>query len=129
MLQAAQQREEVLAAKRVKRAAKKQVEFVQLLLQDPTQQLPGVPTAKGRPVLTPEEKAAKAGRQKQRRLEEVQRQAQEAAAKAHQAQKKAEALARLQASAANSRPVLQRPKLSRPLAQPPQPPAQPPPAR
>lgn len=123
MLQAAQQREEVLAAKRIKRAAKKQIEFAQLFLQDPTQQLPGTLTAHGRPMLTPEEKAAKAERQKQRRLEEEQRRAQEAAANAQQAQKKAEALARLQASAASSRPVLQRPRLSRP----PQPPVQPPP--
>lgn len=123
LLQAAQQREQVLAAKRVKRAAKRHLDAVQQLLQDPEQedQQP-VPGATGWPAQSPEDKAAKAQLREQRRVEQAQRLVQEAEEKAQQQQKRAEALARLQASTASSQPVLQRPGLVRPLARPPPPP-------
>lgn len=117
LLQAAQQREQVLTAKRVKRAAKKHLDTVQQLLQDPGQQDQQPAPA------SPEDKAAKAQLREQRRVEQAQRLVQEAEEKAQQQKKRAEALARLQAvSTASSQPVLQRPGLVRPLARPPPPP-------
>lgn len=124
-LQAAQQREQVLAAKRVKRAAKRQLEYVQQLLLNPGQQ-PQSDTTKQ----SQEDKALKAQQREQKRIEHEARLAAEAAAKVEQEQKRAEALARLRASQATSvRPALQRPALSRPAVRPPPPlqsPAQPP---
>lgn len=108
--QAAQQREQVLEAKRVKRAAKKQLKFVQKLLAQPLQQQlePTDPDQ-----LSSSQRAAQKWVEKQQRKEEQQQQAaQEVEAKAELERKKAGALARLQA--ANVGRQSQQQKLTRP---------------
>lgn len=111
--QAAQQREQVLEAKRVKRAAKKQLESVQQRLAQPQgqQQQPGGPA--GPHQLSSTERAALKWAEKQQRKEEQQQAAaQEVEAKAELERRKAEALARLQA--ANAGRQSQQQKLTRP---------------
>jgi hypothetical protein len=100
----------VLEAKRVKRAAKKQLEFVQQLLAQPPQQQQA---DAGPDELSSSQRAAQKWAEKQQRKEEQQQQAaQEGEAKAELERKKAEALARLQA--ANAGRQSQQQKLRRP---------------